>query len=96
MADAFCWIIGIREYAMQASDLTLTTSFESTGPGGHVTQSSTTLMIHGQRSRTPEQSHVGDAPRGYARISELKTGTDVSWMYRAEMSWAKFWNGLGL
>ena len=46
---------------MQASDLTLTTSFESTGPGGRVTQSSTTLMIHGQRSRTPGQSYVSDA-----------------------------------
>jgi hypothetical protein len=43
-----------------ASDLTLTTTFESPGPAGRVMQHSSTLMIHDQRSRTSGQSYAGD------------------------------------
>jgi len=45
---------------MLASDLTLTTSFESTGPTGHIMQHSSMLMIHDQRSRAPGQNYVGN------------------------------------
>ncbi|HSY71661.1 MAG TPA: hypothetical protein VK798_05435, partial [Alloacidobacterium sp.] len=52
--------LGLTSLPMLASDLTLTTSFESTGPTGHVMQHSSTLMIHDQRSRAPGQNYVGN------------------------------------
>jgi len=53
-------LLGLTSLPMLASDLTLTTSFESTGPTGHIMQHSSTVMIHDQRSRAPGQSYAGD------------------------------------
>jgi hypothetical protein len=53
-------LLGLTSLPMLASDLTLTTSFESTGPTGHIMQHSSTVMIHDQRSRAPGQSYVGN------------------------------------
>jgi hypothetical protein len=52
--------LGLTSLPMLASDLTLTTSFESTGPTGHIMQHSSMLMIHDQRSRAPGQNYVGN------------------------------------
>jgi hypothetical protein len=52
--------LGLSSLSMLASDLTSTTSFESTGPTGHTMQHSSTLMIHDQRSRAVGQNYAGD------------------------------------
>jgi hypothetical protein len=53
-------LLGLTSLQMLASDLMLTTSFESTGPTGRTMQHSSTVMIHDQRSRAPGQNYVGD------------------------------------
>jgi hypothetical protein len=52
--------LGLTSLPILASDLTLTTSSEWTDPIGRITQHSTTLMIHDERSRAPGQNYVGD------------------------------------
>ncbi len=52
--------LGLTSLPILASDLTATTSFELTDPTGRITQHSTTLMIHDQRSRASGQSYLGN------------------------------------
>lgn len=53
-------LLGLTSLPILASDLTATTSFELTDPTGRITQHSTALMIHDQRSRAPGQNYIGD------------------------------------
>ncbi len=88
-------ITGAKMQATYPADTFTTTHEWLKQPDGSVNEyTSTTKEKIATLSTDPLDPGLFDAPKDYARVSEVKTIPTPSWIYRAEIAWAKFWSGL--